>query len=56
MGDKEMIRRALLLLAMVGIYKIVQRALTPTPISPSLRSEEARWANEGGAIPPASAS
>ena len=50
-----MIRRALLLLAMVGIYKMVQRTLASTPVAPPLRSDEARWANEGGALPPAKA-
>lgn len=49
-----MIRRALLLLAIAGIYVLVKRnAKTPTP-HPSDRAADARWANEGGANAPTS--
>ncbi len=49
-----MIRRALLLLAIAGIYMLVKRngkALTPHP---SDREADSRWANEGGANAPTS--
>jgi hypothetical protein len=48
-----MIRRALLLLAMAGIYTMVKQALSRAPISHD-RADDARWANEGGANAPAS--
>jgi hypothetical protein len=49
-----MIRRALLLLAMAGIYVAIKRS-NQKPSQPATdRAADARWANEGGAQAPAS--
>lgn len=47
-----MIRRALLLLALAGIYVGIKRKMQNA--APPAKDEEAaaRWANEGGAIAP----
>ena len=48
-----MIRRALLLLAMAGIYVAIKRS-RPTDVRPAKdHAAEAQWANEGGANAPA---
>jgi hypothetical protein len=49
-----MIRRTLLLLAMVGIYVAIRRSLQPEARQNTDRSAEAQWANEGGASASAS--
>jgi hypothetical protein len=49
-----MIRRVLLLLAMVGIYAAIKRSLQ-TEVRPAKdHAADAQWANEGGANAPAS--
>jgi hypothetical protein len=49
-----MIRRALLLLTMAGIYVAISRSLQ-SEVRPAKDHEaEAQWANEGGAIAPVS--
>ena len=44
-----MIRRTLLLLAMVGIYVAIKRSLQTEVRQNRDRTAEAQWANEGGA-------
>jgi hypothetical protein len=49
-----MIRRALFLLAVAGIYVAIKRR-AEKPSQPAIdRTADARWANEGGAHVPAS--
>jgi hypothetical protein len=48
-----MIRRALLLLAMAGIYVAIKRSLQPQAPLAEDPSAEAQWTNEGGANAPA---
>jgi hypothetical protein len=49
-----MLRRALLLLAMAGIYVVIKRgAQKPLQAAADLAAD-AQWANEGGAHAPAS--
>lgn len=44
-----MIRRALVLLIMAGIYVAIRRSV-PTEVRPAIDNEaEVQWANEGGA-------
>ena len=47
-----MIRRALLLLAMVGIYVAIKRSLQYGAPPGKDHPAEAQWANEGGANAP----
>jgi hypothetical protein len=49
-----MIRRALLLLAMAGIYVAIRRSLQNEVPSAKDNAAEAQWVNEGGANAPAS--
>jgi hypothetical protein len=49
-----MIRRALLLLALAGIYVAIKRSAEKPSQPASDRAADARWANEGGAHTPAS--
>jgi len=49
-----MIRRALLLLAIAGIYVAIKRNIEKSPQPEADRAADARWANEGGAHAPAS--
>ena len=44
-----MIRRALLLFAVAGIYVMVKRNARTTARRPSDHIADTRWANEGGA-------
>ncbi len=46
-----MVRRALLLLALVGVY-LVYRQSKLDAASAASEEEDARWANEGGANSP----
>jgi hypothetical protein len=48
-----MIRRALLLLAMAGIYAAITRRRQTRARLVEDRAAEAQWANEGGASAPA---
>ncbi len=48
-----MIRRALLLLAMAGIYIAIKRSIQKPPPLATDHAADARWANEGGAHAPA---
>jgi hypothetical protein len=48
-----MIRRALLLLAMAGIYVAIKRSLQRQVPPAKESSAEAQWTNEGGANAPA---
>jgi hypothetical protein len=52
--ENEMIRRALLLLAIAGIYVAIKRSIEKSPQPAADRAADARWANEGGAHAPAS--
>jgi len=47
-----MIRRALLLLALAGIYVAIKRSLQTERRSVNDDASEAQWANEGGANAP----
>jgi hypothetical protein len=49
-----MIRRALLLLAMAGIYVAIRLARQTEVLPVKDHAAEAQWANEGGANAPAS--
>ena len=49
-----MIRRALLLLALAGIYVLVKRNAKGAASPASDHDADARWATEGGANAPAS--
>jgi hypothetical protein len=49
-----MIRRALLLLAMVGIYVAIKRKLDNAAQPVKDESVDSQWANEGGANAPSS--
>ena len=49
-----MIRRALVLLVMAGIYVAIRRSLQPEVRPARDNAAEAQWANEGGANAPAS--
>ena len=49
-----MIRRALLILALAGIYLIVKRAQDPAARRDEDQAADAQWANEGGGNSPAS--
>jgi hypothetical protein len=48
-----MIRRALLLLALAGIYVAIKRSLQAEVRPVNDNTAEAQWANEGGASAPA---
>jgi hypothetical protein len=48
-----MIRRALILLAMAGIYVAIKRGLQNGGAPARDHAAEAQWANEGGANAPA---
>jgi hypothetical protein len=48
-----MIRRALLLLALAGIYVVIKRSLQTEGRPAKDHDAEAQWANEGGANAPA---
>jgi hypothetical protein len=48
-----MIRRALLLLAMAGIYVAIKSSLQKNSQPAKDHAAEAQWANEGGANSPA---
>lgn len=47
-----MIRRALLLLALVGVYLAYKQSKHAAGAAASDQEEDARWANEGGANAP----
>ena len=50
-----MIRRALVLLVVAGIYVAIRRGLQTDVVRPaSDKAAESQWANEGGANAPAS--
>jgi len=50
-----MIRRALVLLVMAGVYVAIRRGLQTNEVRPTRdNAAEAQWANEGGANAPAS--
>ena len=50
-----MLRKALLLLVMAGIYVAIRRSLQTNGAASQDHAAEAQWANEGGANAPASA-
>lgn len=47
-----MIRRALLLLTLAGLYIAFKRARQTREVRPDDQSADAQWANEGGANAP----
>ncbi|MEA3151782.1 MAG: hypothetical protein QOD56_2721 [Gammaproteobacteria bacterium] len=49
-----MIRRALLLLTLAGIYMALKRGAQKNALATTDHAADAQWANEGGANAPAS--